>query len=269
MTDQPKTRRELRERERRHGPGAAVALTVVALLVLGAAVWFGKGLFLGSPTAGPAALENTSTATATTAATTAATATAKATTSTEPTASESSPPTVDPVAAQVEACRSGWQLQAAANKAAAAVLAEWDAHLDIMNNLQAGKTTLEQAKKDWGPTTANAPQHIAAFHAADHAFTSSKLRCVKPAAAIGSAAAALATCAANMQVVDGVLAKARTAIQPWETHLKDQSHFKAGGITAAKAEALWRSLWQKGLALNPPYFAAAQAGAKATCTPSG
>ena len=265
MTDQPKTRRERRELERRHGPGAAVALTVVALLVLGAAVWFGKGLFLGSPTAGPAALDNTSTPRATTA----ATATAKATTSTEPTASESTPTTVDPVAAQVEVCRRGWQLQAAANKAAAAVLAEWDAHLDIMNNLQAGKTTLEQAKKDWAPTTANAPQHIAAFHAADHAFTSSKLRCVKPADATGSAAAALATCAANMQVVDGVLAKARTAIQPWETHLKDQSHFKAGGITAAKAEALWRSLWQKGLALNPPYFAAAQAGAKATCSPSG
>ena len=269
MTDQPKTRRERRELERRHGPGAAVALTVVALLVLGAAVWFGKGLFLGSPTAGPAALGSTSTPRATTAATTGATATAKAT-STEPTASESSPTTVDPVAAQVEACRKGWQLQAAANKAAATVLAEWDAHLDIMNNLQAGKTTLEQAKKDWAPTTANAPQHIAAFHAADQAFTSSKLRCVKPAAAAtGSAAAALATCAANMQVVDGVLAKARTAIQPWETHLKDQSHFKAGGITAAKAEALWRSLWQKGLALNPPYFAAAQAGAKATCSPSG
>ena len=265
MTDQPKTRRELRELERRHGPGMAVGLTVVALLVLGAAVWFGKDLFSGSPTAGPAALDNTPTATATATATT----TAKTTTSTGPTATETSPTTVDPVAAQVEDCRSGWQLQAAANKAATTVLAEWDAHLDIMNNLQAGQTTLEQAKKDWGPTTANAPQHIAAFHAADQAFTSSKLRCVKPAAATGSAAAALATCAANMQVIDGVLAKARTAIGPWETHLKDQSHFKAGGITAANAEALWRSLWQKGLQLNPPYFAAAQTGAKATCSPPG
>ncbi|WP_353508231.1 hypothetical protein [Intrasporangium sp.] len=259
MTDQPKTRRERRELERRHGPGVAVALTIVALLVLGAAVWFGKDLFLGSPTAGPAAVGNTSTPTAT----------ATTTTSPEPTASEPSPTTVDPVAAQVENCRNGWQLQAAATNAAATVLAEWDAHLDIMNNLQAGKTTLAQAKKDWGPTTANAPAHIAAFHAADQAFTSSKLRCVKPAAAADGAAAALATCAANMQVVDGVLAKARTAIEPWETHLKDQSHFKAGGITAAKAEALWRSLWQKGLRLNPPYFAAAKSGAKATCSLPG
>jgi hypothetical protein len=238
-----------------------VALTVVALLVLGAAVWFGKDLFLGSPAAGPAAQGNTSTPPAT--------ATAATTTSAEPSTSESSPTTGDPVAAQVEACRSGWQLQAAASKAAATALAEWDAHLDIMNNLQAGKTTLEQAKKDWAPTTANAPQHIAAFHAADRAFTSSKLRCAKPDAATGGAADALAACAESMQVVDGVLAKARSAIEPWETHLKDQSHFKAGGITAARAEALWQSLWQKGLALNPPYFAAAQTGAKATCTPPG
>ena len=163
--------------------------------------------------------------------------------------------------------RNGWQLQAAANTAAATVLSEWQAHLEIMNRLQAGQTSLEQAKKDWAPTTANAPAHIAAFHTADRAFTSSQLRCVEADAATGGTAAALATCAANMQVVDGVLAKARTAIEPWETHLKDQSHFKAGGITAAKAEALWRSLWQKGLALNPPYFAAAQTGAKATCSP--
>ena len=259
MTQQPRTRRERRELERRRGPGAAVALTVVALLVLGAAVWFGKDLFLGSPTAGPAALDNPTTSPAS--------ATASATTSTQPPTSESSPETADPVDAQVEDCRSGWQLQAAASKAAATVLAEWDAHLDIMNDLQAGKTTLEQAKKDWGPTTANAPQHIAAFHEADRAFTSSKLRCVAPDAATGAAADALAACEASMHVVDGVLAKARTAIEPWETHLKDQSHFKAGGITAARAEALWQSLWQKGLELNPPYVAAAQAGAKATCSP--
>lgn len=257
MTQQPKTRRELREREHRRGPWAAVALTVVALLALGAAVWFGKDLFLGTPTAGPAALDNTATSPAT----------APTTPSTEPPTSEPAPATADPVAAQVEDCRSGWQLQAAANKAAATVLTEWDAHLDIMNNLQAGRTTLEQAKKDWAPTTANAPQHIAAFHTADRAFTTSKLRCVAPGAATGGVADALATCAESMQVVDGVLAKARTAIEPWETHLKDQSHFKAGGITAARAEALWRSLWQKGLGLNPPYFAAAQTGAKATCSP--
>ena len=263
MTQQPKTRRELRERERRRGPWAAVTVTVVALLALGAAVWFGKDLFLGSPTPGPAAVDNASTSPATSP----ATATNSATTSTDPPTSESSPATADPLAAQVEDCRSGWQLQAAASAAAATVLAEWDAHLEIMNNLQAGKTTLEQAKKDWAPTTANAPQHIAAFHAADQAFTSSKLRCAAADAATGGVADALATCAASMQVVDGVLTKARTAIEPWETHLKDQSHFKAGGITAAKAEALWRSLWQKGLELNPPYFAAAQTGAKATCSP--
>ena len=69
-----------------------------------------------------------------------------------------------------------------------------------------------------------------------------------------------------MKTVDNVLAKARVAIAPWETHLKDQSHFKAGGMTPAAAEAAWRVLWKKGLATLPPWSAVAQQGQKAACT---
>ncbi len=251
----------MRERERR-GPGAAVLIGVIAVLVLLAAVWFGKGLFMDSPAAtsnGPsAAITSPSDS-----------QTSSGTPTTEVTSSETPPTTtVDPVVAQVDACKAGWQLQAAATSAAATVLGEWKAHIDIMNNLQAGRVTLAEAKKGWGPTTAQASPHIAAFHAADQAYQSATTqRCTPPTdpASPNPDAKSLATCAASMKVVDGILAKARTAIAPWETHLKDQSHFKSGGMTAAKAEALWRSLWQQGLRLNPPYFDAVAAGKNATC----
>ncbi|ADU50039.1 hypothetical protein [Intrasporangium calvum] len=264
MTQEPGTRRERRELERRaRGPAAAVAIVVVALLVLGGAVWFGKDLFVGSPTAAPLAP-------ATTAAQTTTSPPATSQPTTEATVSETPTPTVDPVAAAVDECRSAWARQVKAAAAASTALREWDAHLDIMNDLQAGKISLAKAKKDWAPTTAKAPQHIAAFHSADRTYRSAEQRCALPEnAPTGDEAKALSTCAASMKVVDGILAKARAAVEPWETHLKDQSHFKAGGITAIRAEALWRSLWQKGLKRNPPYFRAVAAGAKATCPIAG
>ncbi len=69
-----------------------------------------------------------------------------------------------------------------------------------------------------------------------------------------------------MKTVDNVLAKARIAIAPWEIHLKDQSHFKDGGMTPAAAEAAWRVKWKQGLATVPGYTAVAQQGQKAACT---
>ena len=260
MSHQPRTRRERREQERR-GPGTGIAVAVIAALALGAAIWFGKDLFTGSPTAAPSTARASSTAP-----TTAPTTSPTQATSPSPTSSA----TTDPVVAQVAACRTAWQRQKSALAAAATSVGEWQAHLKIMNDLQAGKISLAKAKKDWGPTTAQASPHIAAFHEADKAYTSGAERCDNPdTAATNADAAALKTCAQGMKVNDGVLAAARTAIEPWETHLKDQSHFKAGGITAIKAEALWRSLWQKGLKLNPPYFAAVKSGASAACPLAG
>lgn len=263
MTQEPATRRARRELERQQrGPVAAVAVVLVALLGVGAAVWFGTDLFDGSPTAAPV------TAPASTQPPTTSSAPLPSTPSSE--ATTSATPTVDPVAAKVEQCRSGWQLQAKAARAAATSLREWDKHLDIMNALQAGKISLARAKKDWAPTTAQAPQHIAAFHAADRAYRSAKQGCTPPTGVPASEQTkALSTCATGMRVVNGILGKARAAIEPWETHLKDQSHFKGGDISAARAEALWRSLWQQGLKRNPPYFKAVSAGAKATCPIAG
>lgn len=284
MDDQPQTRRAIRERERARHTIVPVVIGVLAVAVLGAAVWFGKGLFTsstpsGSPSVIPglaAPLTRTPEPTATptsTPATTPATSSASSP-ATSPTTSPSAAsgtaiptptPTVDRVAQAVASCRAKWTLQSAARADADRSLSQWDRHLDIMNDLQAGKLTLAQAKAAWPATTEKAPENIVAFRNADKALAASRDTCTVDASATGAAADAVRGCAASMRTVDGVLARARIAIAPWETHLKDQSHFKAGGMTPVAAEAAWRVLWKKGLATLPGYQAVAAKGQSASC----
>ncbi len=252
MSEQPRSRSEMRAADRRKSRmGILVGLLVVVLI--GGGAWLAKGLVSGpdAPAGAP------TTAPPQTAPTTPAT----------PTTSSAPPTTADPLAAAVAECRQSWKLQTAATDAAATALGQWWTHLMIMNDLQAYKITVPEAKKLWGPTTKDAEQHNAAFDTADAAFTSAKSGCRVPdGAAAGPKTDALRACASASAKQDAVLKNARTAIAVWETHLKDQSHFKAGGMTAIAAEAKWRVLWQKGLATMPAYRNAVAAAKGASCT---
>lgn len=253
MAEPPLSRREMREREReRTSPGRTIATAIIVLVLLVAGVWFGKALLTSEdgPTAAPA------------------TGTTPTRAATEGSAPTTAPTTAaDPLAAPIAACQEAWRLQTAAQAAAFTSLSQWRAHLDVMNRLQAGKITLAAAKQEWVPTTAGAAQNIVAFRTADQALTAAKVSCAAPEASVtGAQADALRACAASSTKLNAVLAQARIAIAPWETHLKDQSHFKAGEVTSAAAEARWRALWKKGLATIGGWIAAHTASSGATCT---
>jgi hypothetical protein len=258
MGQQPQTRREMKEAQRGRRWFVPVIIGVLAIAVIGAAVWFGKGLLTSSdPTGSPSAIAGATNTPSPSASLT------PSTPATEPTTPATAEP--DPLEAAVASCRTAWRLQATARNDAYRSLRQWDAHLKIMNDLQANKITLAEAKAAWPKTTEQAPENIVAFRNADKALAASKDQCAVDAAAAGPKADAVRQCAASMKTVDDVLTKARVAIAPWETHLKDQSHFKAGGMTPAAAEAAWRVLWQKGLATLPPWSAVAQQGQQVPC----
>jgi hypothetical protein len=261
MGQQPQTRRAIREAQRRQRSVMPFLIGVLAIVVLGAAVWFGKGLFSGSPTG--AASQIPGAAGSSTPATPSATATDG---TSAPTDTATQPSESDTMTAAMESCRKAWGLRVAARDDAAAALGLWNRHLAIMNDLQAGKIDLATAKARWPATTAEAPAKIAAFHSADQALSASTEACAVDAAATGADADAVRQCATSMKTIEGVLGPARAAIAPWETHLKDQSHFKAGEITPAAAEAKWRALWQKGLATMPAYLSAAPKAQAAACS---
>jgi hypothetical protein len=271
MGEQPQTRRQIREAERgRRGWVVPVLVGVLAIAVLAGALWLGKGLLTSTePTGSPSAIAGAST----TAPTGEVTPTEEPSTepSTQPTTEPTTEPTVqpDPVIAAVASCRTAWRLQSAVRADAYRSIGQWQRHLEIMNELQANKITLAQAKAAWPATTARAEEFVAAFRAADKARAAAQGRCAVDAAATGPKADAVRRCAASMRTVDGVLAKARIAIAPWETHLKDQSHFKGGGMTPAAAEAAWRVKWKQGLATVPGYTAVAPQGQRAVCSLPG
>lgn len=280
MGQQPQTRREARAAQQGRTWVVPTVVGVLAAAVLGGAVWFGSDL-LSSPTAtgSPSAVAGASPSSAAGATTPATSpvgaaspsAVVSATSSAEVTVETPAPaptttPATDPLTATVASCGAAWKVQTAARNDAYRALGLWDRHLAIMDALQDGRITLARAKADWPATTAKAPETVAAFRATDRALASSPGRCAVDAAATGPRADALRRCSASMRTVDGVLARARTAIAPWETHLKDQSHFKAGDVTPTAAEAAWRQLWQKGRATMPGYRAVASQGQQATCT---
>lgn len=254
MGEQPKTRKQVREAQRRTSSTSPLLIGGLILLLVVAAGWVGKTLFLDGDTTSTSADAPVASPTPT-----------SAVTSSEATPSETTT-SADPLAASIASCRESWQLRSAARAAAATSLGEWNAHIAIMNRLEAGQITLATAKAQWPATTRNAPANITAFRKADAALAASNASCaVPPAATTGAEADALRACAASEKVVDGILVQARVAIKPWEVHLSEQSHFQAGEVTPAIAEAKWRVKWQEGQKTLPGYVTAARAGASATC----
>lgn len=259
MGQQPQTRRAMREAEQARRGYVPVVIGLVAVIVLGAAVWIGKGLFTSpAPSGSPSEIPGAAAPLRTTPGT-------QPSTTSEPSETMATTTPTDPLTAAVASCRTKWGLQSAARADAYLSLGQWGRHLAVMNDLRAGKITLAKAKVLWAETTVKAIENVAAFRAADKAFTASKDGCTVDASADGLQADAVRACATSMKTVDTVLASARTAIAPWERHLKDQSHFKAGGMTPAAAEAAWRVLWKKGLATLPAYTAVAAQGQSAAC----
>ena len=260
MPDQPRSRREIRAAERRRS-AQPYLIGLLVLVLFGGGGWLGKGLFTGGSAVGAASSVADAGPPTTPGGATRGGATPGGA------ATPAGDPRAAALAASVASCATAWQLQDAATRSAAVALGEWGAHIEIMSRLQARQISLATAKAQWPATTAQADPHVKGFRANDRALTESQTSCVVPDPDVtGPLASALRACAQSFTRVEGVLTKARLAIAPWEMHLLDQSHFKAGGLTAAAAEGKWRALWQKGVQTLPGYQAAVSAARGATCT---
>jgi hypothetical protein len=261
----------------RHSRAVLRAGVVAAIVVVGVALYFGTSMFWsGSPPASPTSVGQPTNAVSASSLPPLAQAMNGTLSGTPPTDTSTPTPSgqtstttvggIPPeVAAAVSSCQARWRLESAALAGADRSLSLWRRHLDIMNQLQAGRISLATAKAQWPSTTYKAAESVAGFRSADAALKASPETCAVDRAATGEAKDALRACAASSRTVDGALVAARVAIAPWEEHLKDQSHFAMGMVTPAAAEAAWRVMWKRGLATLPPYEKMVGGARSATC----
>ena len=151
------------------------------------------------------------------------------------------------VVAATEECRSTWDAQTAPLEAAAKSLQLWQVHVDAMNQLVAGKITLDQVDAFWERTRMQAANQVRRFHSADSAYQADQHPCGAPDVARNTDAglAALTACQQSVTQRDDTLEAARVAIDTWHHHTMDMNMLHAGTPSTARTVRLWNKSWRQ------------------------
>ncbi len=169
----------------------------------------------------------------------------------------------DPLAAEVDACRLANRRERKALSAAAASLAQFQKHIDAMNQLVAGQISLATATVFWDQTRVAAQAKVTAFREADKAVTSDGATCPEllPTAACSAPLEqvnAVTDCAKAERGRLVVLSRARTAVTTWSHHVHDMEMLRMGQLSPSQATTLWQQNWTTGQRQVDSYLAAAQ-----------
>jgi hypothetical protein len=148
----------------------------------------------------------------------------------------------------VEECRTDWEAQEKPLQAAAVSLAQWQVHVDAMNQLVAGEITFAQATAFWEQTRIQAVDNVTAFTEADGDYVASDPSCPTPVLPDGIAVdtEALAACEDGIEARDETLDAARVSIRTWHHHVIDMDLLRAGELSPELALELWRRYWRQG-----------------------
>jgi hypothetical protein len=149
--------------------------------------------------------------------------------------------------AAMAGCRTNWDAQATPLEAAGASLQQWQVHIDAMNQLVAGKITLDQANVFWEQTRVQAAEKVERFLSADGAYTDGHYRCRTPGRAENADQATLSACQHSIAQRDNALQAARVAIGTWHHHVMDMNMLRAGKMSPSRAVQLWLKSWKQGV----------------------
>lgn len=145
-------------------------------------------------------------------------------------------------------CRTASTTQARDLKAAQASLHRWKTHIRAMNQLVAGKITLQQAKAFWTASRTGAAQEVARFEAVDKRSRGVSTECSAPPGLDDHSAhlTQLAACRQAADAQQAELTSGRTAITTWRHHIRDMELLRAGKISPFVGLMRWNKNWKKG-----------------------
>jgi Mrp family chromosome partitioning ATPase len=154
------------------------------------------------------------------------------------------------VDAAMEECRATWEAQAEPLDAAADTLKQWGTHIAAMNQLVAGKITLNQANAFWEQTREQAGQKVDRFLTAESAYANDRYSCRIPAldATTDVDTARLTACKRHIAQRDKALQAADVAVGTWHHHVMEMNLLRAGKLSPSRAVTLWLKAWKEGAA---------------------
>jgi hypothetical protein len=149
----------------------------------------------------------------------------------------------------VEECRAVWEAQEQPLQAAAISLAQWQVHVDAMNQLVAGEITLAQATAFWEETRIQAADNVTAFTEAESDYVASDPSCPTPVIPDGVVVdtEVLAACENGIAARDEALNAAGVSIRTWHHHVMDMDLLRAGKLSPELAVELWQRYWRQGV----------------------
>jgi len=168
----------------------------------------------------------------------------------DPPLSATAPSSQTAAAAAIDECRSTKDAQTAPLETAKKSLHQWQTHVAAMNQLVAGKITLDQANAFWERTRIQAAHKVHRFHRADSAYRSGQHSCRTPGTerTADAGLAALTACQHDIAQRNDALQAARVAIDTWHHHVIDMNRLRAGTLSPARAVQLWNKYWKQGAA---------------------
>ena len=168
---------------------------------------------------------------------------------------------------QLASCQAVWRAQSRTLRAADRSLAQWQVHVDAMNQLVAGKITLAQAKDFWSRTRVGAAARVARFETSVGRYTGLEPRCGGAPRPAG-ASRQLTACRVGVRARDRAIDAGTVAVTTRKHHIMDMEMLRAGQITPQQAIAMWLKNWHLGVRQLNAYSriskGAADAGSCAT-----
>jgi hypothetical protein len=142
----------------------------------------------------------------------------------------------------LESCRTLFAQELQAQLAADASMAQWQLHIDAMNQLVAGKITLAEASAYWSSTRKGAIHRVERFRRLDERLARSHHECT----GAGLADARLTACVQATRAAGRTLDAARTATRTWRHHIREMEMLRRGDITPTRALTMWVAMWHTG-----------------------
>jgi len=165
-------------------------------------------------------------------------------------------------------CRSLASGQIRVALAADTSLDQWRLHIEAMNQLVAGRISLDQANRYWERTRVGAKHHAGTFMREYHMLHHADLGCATPATLPETSTRLQQQadrCQRTIHGYDDLLDSAHTAVMTWMHHIHDMDALRAGRISPAQATSMWKKKWHIGAHQVHDYARDARAASQLRC----